>query len=193
MPDLCPNCGEERTGPYCSRCGQKDQALRQSALEFIRHGLNEYLGVDSRLWATLRLLLIRPGKLTTDHLQGRRRRYLAPIRLYLSATVLFFFLLSVLDPAASLEEKMGGSRDSTATVSVRLGDIERELAELDRKIETSTDGTAEIVTNLDDLVQDQETARRRLAWQRAILDTWPPDSVIRPVDLADAAADSRST
>jgi hypothetical protein len=77
--------------------------LRQSTLFFVRNAFNEYFGIDGRLWLTLRL--------------------------YLSATVLFFFILSVMDPVGKLERRLGGSmRDSTATVSTRQKDIREQLA-----------------------------------------------------------------
>jgi len=51
--------------------------------------------VDGRLWQTLFLLLLRPGRLTQEYFAERRTRYLPPVRLYLVLSVLFFafFLL----------------------------------------------------------------------------------------------------
>ena len=52
------------------------------------------------------LLLFRPGRLTNEYLTGRRVRYLRPLRIYISTTIIFFFLISVLDPAESLQQAM---------------------------------------------------------------------------------------
>lgn len=47
---------------------------------------------DSRLWQTLRALLLRPGALTREFLDGHRVRYLPPLRLYLVISLLYFVL-----------------------------------------------------------------------------------------------------
>ena len=51
----------------------------------------ELSGYDGRIAATFRALL-HPGRLTIDYLQGRRARYLPPVRLYLIASVVYFVL-----------------------------------------------------------------------------------------------------
>ena len=48
--------------------------------------------VDGRLWHTLWLLLVRPGRLTEDYFLERRARYLPPFRLYLVLSLVFFSL-----------------------------------------------------------------------------------------------------
>ena len=97
-PTVCLNCGADLPGRFCPDCGQRDQPLRQPAHVFIAESLSEYFGLDGRLWRTLRMLLFQPGALTVAYLDGRRARYLRPLRIYLTATVLFFFLLSLQDP-----------------------------------------------------------------------------------------------
>jgi len=79
-------------------CGQKDEPLKRSlkdlALEFFQHPL-----IDAKLWRTLPHLL-RPGALTEEYLSGRRTRYVRPLKLYLTVSVLFFALFSLRVPAA---------------------------------------------------------------------------------------------
>lgn len=106
-PTTCLNCGAVLPGRFCPDCGQRDQPIRQPAHVFIGESVSEYFGLDGRLWRSLGLLLFRPGVLTEAYLDGRRTRYLRPLRLYLTATLLFFFLLSLLDPL------QGGTRSIT--------------------------------------------------------------------------------
>jgi hypothetical protein len=42
------------------------------------------------LWQTLYILLVKPGKLTTEYFAEHRARYLPPVRLYLVLSVMFF-------------------------------------------------------------------------------------------------------
>lgn len=53
--------------------------------------LDSFLNWDSKFFATIGLLLTRPWRLTNEFLAGRRVRYLHPARLYLLASILFFF------------------------------------------------------------------------------------------------------
>ena len=91
----CLNCGAELTGPFCSRCGQEDHELRVSLKRLVRDFLAEQLGLESKVPTTLWKLISRPGLLTKEYLAGRRVRSLLPLRLYLSASVLYFLLLTL--------------------------------------------------------------------------------------------------
>lgn len=51
---------------------------------------DEFVHIDSNLLKTLTALLFRPGKLTVDYLAGKRVRYIAPVKLYLSVSFFFF-------------------------------------------------------------------------------------------------------
>ena len=91
----CLNCGAELAGPYCSACGQEDTELRVSLRRLAGDFLAEQLGLESKVPVTLWTLVRYPGQLTRDYLAGRRVRSLLPLRLYLSASVVYFLLLSV--------------------------------------------------------------------------------------------------
>ena len=90
-PD-CLNCGTELRGQYCGQCVQRATNRLISLWELIRDGFGDLLDIDSRLWRTLIPLLIRPGQLTLDYLQGRRARYMPPFRMYLVLSVVFFII-----------------------------------------------------------------------------------------------------
>lgn len=103
LPDHtdCLNCGAELQGQYCGNCGQRATSRLISLWELLRDGFGDLLDLDSRLWRTLIPLLIRPGKLTLDYLQGRRARYMPPFRTYLVLSVVFF-VVAFFDPRDDL-------------------------------------------------------------------------------------------
>ena len=134
-PTLCLNCGARLPGAYCPRCGQRAQSLRVPAHRFVRDALSELFGLDGRVWKTYGTLLFRPGRLTVDYLKGRRQRSLSPLRVYLAATLLFFVLLSMLDPIGQVSDAFGArpdGRDGDTLVVVR-----EELARVLRRAATS--------------------------------------------------------
>jgi hypothetical protein len=92
----CLNCDTPLAGPFCAACGQRALPPRPTMRELVEEAWQEFVSVDGRLLVTLRLLLTRPGALTTESLAGRRARFLGPLRLYLLCSVAFFFADAVL-------------------------------------------------------------------------------------------------
>lgn len=93
---VCANCGEALTGPYCADCGQNEASPVQSLPRVVREFLDHVFNADSRIWRTLRDLLLRPGELTRAYLAGRRVRYTPPFRLYILVSLVFFLSLSLI-------------------------------------------------------------------------------------------------
>ncbi|MDB5934004.1 MAG: hypothetical protein JWQ01_1348 [Massilia sp.] len=89
----CHNCGAATTGKFCAACGQETTLHVASAREFLHEFVGHYVALEGKLWKTLALLLFRPGKLTTEYIAGRRARYVQPLRIYLTFSILFFALL----------------------------------------------------------------------------------------------------
>ena len=94
--DHCLNCGTELQGPFCHYCGQPDKNLLRFFPALMRELLEDFLDFDSRFIRTLKPLLFRPGKLTRDYLDGRRFRYVPPLRLYIFSSLALFFLAALL-------------------------------------------------------------------------------------------------
>lgn len=89
----CRNCGAAVDYHYCAVCGQQTTLHVPSASEFIHEFVAHYVAVEGRLWKTLALLLFKPGFLTWEYIQGRRVRYVEPLRIYLTFSLLFFAVL----------------------------------------------------------------------------------------------------
>ncbi|MFM8516675.1 MAG: DUF3667 domain-containing protein [Nevskiaceae bacterium] len=103
----CLNCGAALQGPYCALCGQKHDPHRPSVGHFVAETAETFSHADSRLWATLWQLLSKPGLLAVEFFEGRRARYLPPIRLYLIVSVGFFLLLGIdSGPAYTVNENV---------------------------------------------------------------------------------------
>ncbi len=96
---VCANCGAELGGGFCHACGQKAAGPDVSLRHFFHEAFEEFAHVDGKIVRTLRPLLTKPGTLTKEFLDGRRARYISPIRLYLTCSVLFFALAAIAPPA----------------------------------------------------------------------------------------------
>ncbi|BDC50167.1 hypothetical protein F183_A24830 [Bryobacterales bacterium F-183] len=109
-------------GDFCHSCGQKkldpqDWSLRRAAGDY----WNELSELDSKVFRTLRLLLLHPGQLTKQYLSGQRQPFVPPVKLYLAITTLFFFF------GAQTEFNIEGFQRSAN--DQRLGNIVKRLAE----------------------------------------------------------------
>jgi hypothetical protein len=114
IPRSCQNCAAALSGPYCGFCGQRALRLDVSLRELLHEGFHEFVHLDGRILLTLRLLFTRPGRLTAEMLAGRRQRYIAPIRLYLVASVLFFLTLAAMWPMDKLKVSVSGTSATAA-------------------------------------------------------------------------------
>lgn len=90
----CENCGTQLSGRWCAQCGQLGIDYRRSFGHVIRDILDSFLNWDSKFFHTIALLITRPWRLTNQFLGGHRVRYLHPARLYLLASILFFFAVT---------------------------------------------------------------------------------------------------
>ena len=90
---VCSDCGAETIGRFCHDCGQPTHVHRTllHLFEEILHGVMHF---DSRIWRTLPLLFLNPGKLTREWVHGKRTRYVSPLAMYLFTVFVMFMLLS---------------------------------------------------------------------------------------------------
>jgi hypothetical protein len=78
---------------FCGDCGQETRLRAPTLLEFLQQLGGAYVSTEGALWRTLWRLLLQPGQLTLEYLAGRRKRYVLPLRLYLTISVLALLTL----------------------------------------------------------------------------------------------------
>jgi Protein of unknown function (DUF3667) len=86
----CLNCGVPLTGRFCAACGQRDVPPYPMLRELAADAFARLSGWDGQFIISVRALVQRPGLLTREFLEGRRARYISPLRLYLMASVVYF-------------------------------------------------------------------------------------------------------
>jgi hypothetical protein len=104
MNQPCTNCGAEAADVYCARCGEKQPSHHDLTMGHFTHdAVHELVHLDSKLFQTLKLLAVKPGLLTAEYFAGRKKRYISPIRLFLTLFALQFIAFTVYKPAAVYE------------------------------------------------------------------------------------------
>ncbi|MCV2419384.1 DUF3667 domain-containing protein [Paucibacter sp. DJ2R-2] len=137
----CRNCGAEVSGLFCAQCGQETRVELPTLREVVGEATGRLLAVDGRLWRTLFLLVFRPGQLTVEYLNGRRKHYVRPARLFFALSVLMFaalkfgaeplFLSAPAAPAAP-QAQAAGSAETDWTLSL--------VEQVEPRLQQSLDG-----------------------------------------------------
>lgn len=87
----CANCGVALAGKYCHACGQKRFVPSDRRFGHLLHQfLASATDLDGRIWRTLRALLLRPGLLSREYMEGRRAGWISPASLFLAVCVVYF-------------------------------------------------------------------------------------------------------
>ncbi|MDQ6635246.1 MAG: DUF3667 domain-containing protein [Gemmatimonadota bacterium] len=127
----CHNCGVELSGEFCGACGQRAIDPDPTLHEFLHEAAEELLHWDGKLASTFRLLIAKPGALTTEYLAGRRIGYISPLRLYLTCSVLFFFASALLPQGAVVTNRGREVSTQVGLISISEGDSVATIAALD--------------------------------------------------------------
>jgi len=166
----CLNCGDTTFGNYCPNCGQAKRDVAVSVRALVADVLEDQLILSRALPRTLAAIFLHPGFLTTEYINGRIVRYIAPFRLYLVASVLFFLLLSLIGI---------GTLDINASIDgVELDSVDAAaIAQLERdRMTVPVDSSARAAV---------EEAKRQL---EAAADAMTGDTAVAPGAVATAEA-----
>jgi hypothetical protein len=154
----CPNCQAPARDKFCSLCGETLTVHSPTAGEFFHEFIGHYIALEGKLWRTLRLLMTRPGQLTTDYLRGRRVPYIDPLRLYLTLSLVMFGLIKLYGvdlPQITFDDKSFGASYSHAMPGLTRNDGEFPVATLAIKGKSDAGDmtVAEVLTRLGSINQ----------------------------------------
>lgn len=91
----CRNCGTPLHDKFCAACGQEDRPLNPTLRELAGDLWETFTNVEGRAAQTFVRLFAAPGFLTREYFEGRRVRWMSPVRLYLLVSVVYFGLTSL--------------------------------------------------------------------------------------------------
>jgi hypothetical protein len=118
---ICTNCGNENADVYCPQCGEKQPSHHDLAVGHFAHdAVHELVHLDSKLFTTLELLVTKPGRLTAEYFAGRKKRYIAPLRLFLTLFAIQFFAFTAWKPAAMYNIDKFAAFDKTGKLEAKM-------------------------------------------------------------------------
>src|SRR5262249_50743304 len=102
-------------------CGQRAIPPHPTLRELAGEAFVEFSGWDGKLAETLRTLIRAPGKLTIEFLEGRRSRFISPLRLYLTSS-LGYFVLAAAAPNVTTNQQFLGLKPVASGITVSTND-----------------------------------------------------------------------
>ncbi len=81
---------------YCPECGQKNANPRISLGFIFKDALDNLFSLESKVLRTFYLLVTQPGVLTKFYNNGKRIRFITPVRLYITLSAICFLLITAL-------------------------------------------------------------------------------------------------
>lgn len=139
----CLNCNYVVENKFCPNCGQENTETRQSFHYLFTHFIEDLTHYDGSFWKTIKGLLFKPGYLTKTYLEGKRKKFVPPVKLYIFISFVTFFLPTLL-PGPSLikfNEKKDVEKQEVKTTKEEVNkESEKGLKEMNDEVEEELSG-----------------------------------------------------
>ena len=119
----CPFNGQEK---FCPDCGQKNKGNSITFNSFIHEVFNGLFSLDGKFWNTLIPLLIKPGVISRNYIDGKRQRYSNPFRFYLTVSIFFFLIVGFSISKNKFEKLAEESKDDIIKVTKDSDKLKKE-------------------------------------------------------------------
>lgn len=105
QPVVCKNCSTKVLDNFCTHCGQSIKVSKITVRDTLQDFLNSTFSVNAPLLVTLKLLVINPGKLYREFLNGKRKTYYKPVPFFILTTIILVLVrtLTSYDPFKEID------------------------------------------------------------------------------------------
>lgn len=93
-PVGCRNCRHPVHLHFCPSCGQHIADHNTKLWKIVQEFSDEFIRLDSKFLRTVVPLVFRPGFLTKQWVDGKRVRYITPLKIYVTISAIAFLILS---------------------------------------------------------------------------------------------------
>lgn len=167
----CLNCDQNLSleDNFCPHCGQENMDKNVSIGLFIKDFFSNYISFETKLFRTIPIFISQPGRLSIEFNEGKRTKYIHPIRMYLILSIFYFFIISSLLPKNLMDKAINLNStppDSSTSTVINLTDSleQKEIQELKETFgDISTDSLSKKL-NLPDTL-DSSPLPTKSDWQ----------------------------
>ena len=118
----CNNCGAVSNGYFCPECGQRLSVYKVTFQETFQDLADAFFSINAPLFTTIKGLVVRPGDLLRNYLNGQRRKFYRPVAFFLLTTFVYLIVRQLIgfDPFRnSMIQVEEGSLDGTILTDAR--------------------------------------------------------------------------
>ncbi len=150
----CLNCEStiSENNNFCPNCGQVNDKSRLSLKQYFAEYLSGFFSFDNRFIKTVIPLIFKPGKVTREYIEGKRKKYVNPFQLYLNITIIFFLLIGLFSTINNFKETQNiseVSQNDPKDLSKALDTINKILINENGKIKTADEDTEDAFINFE--------------------------------------------
>src|SRR5262245_37110875 len=89
-PVTCKSCGTRFEGSYCNNCGEKVyHAHDKSIKHFLEEAFHFNTHFDTKFFRTFWLIFKKPGFVSKEYCEDKRKKYFSPVSLFLIGVVIY--------------------------------------------------------------------------------------------------------
>lgn len=145
----CKSCAAPISGRFCAACGEKvltpdDHTLKHYLGELV----NAFTFAESKLWNTLKAVVLRPGELSAAYMDGRRVKYMRPVAFFFLANFIYFLapIFETFNTRLNIQmDQLGHSGWVRAKVEAHLADTGLSLAEYTALYDPASNNNAKLL------------------------------------------------
>lgn len=98
----CANCKFEFSANslhinFCPNCGQENHNPRFPLIHYGYELLEGFLHFDTKLFYTFKVLLFKPGQMTSDYINNIRGRYMTPSKLFIFISIFALIIIGIFE------------------------------------------------------------------------------------------------
>ncbi|SNS95332.1 Protein of unknown function [Ekhidna lutea] len=119
----CLNCGSAIAENYCPNCGQSTTIHRITFRETINDFFSSTFALEGPLLLTIKLLILNPGRLFREFIEGKRKTYYKPVAFFVVLTALYLIIRSAsgFDPFHNQPQMKGRDVPERAMIFIEAG------------------------------------------------------------------------
>lgn len=143
----CLNCGHFVKEKFCPNCGQENTENRKPFHYLFTHFVEDFTHYDGQFWGTIKNLLFKPGKLTETYVEGKRQRFVPPVKLYIFISFITFFLFAIFPPYKVYDGVPKSEKSQTEELTLKneaLSQVKNELSKIRSQQSLTPEDSAKI-------------------------------------------------
>ena len=117
----CISCNKTHNENYCPYCGERSGIKKITLKSIIEDAFSSVTNMDKGFLFNCKALILRPQKITTNYIYGKRKGILNPISFLIISTTIYLIVLTVFKVPKVLNEINNTPKSTLETLANEVG------------------------------------------------------------------------